>query len=207
VRAGLVGLPIVAAVALILFHPLEQLSGDQPAELGHQNAASRARAGSHPASQETAKGAQTLQQDSTALARAWQKDTYGVPRWARETASKIDPTQTYVFFDMSDPKWMLKNHMASLRVVARRDGKWHSNYIFVRVGDKVGSPGFPSDLRLDDLSIVGGKLSITLVDPQGNKTTHFADVDEKTAEYSLLTALCTYGRAWDRSLFGDRTSK
>jgi hypothetical protein len=122
----------------------------------------------------------------------------------RKLAAQIDLSQTYVFFHMTSRESMLKNNIASLHIFARKQGRWHSRFVYVRPGEAIAQPGFPTTLKLTELRATPDDLYVTLVDDKGATQTRSAKGDAKDPINRLLIALTMSDTSFDEALFAHR---
>jgi hypothetical protein len=122
---------------------------------------------------------------------------------ARKVAEQVDPSQTYVFFHITSRESMLKHNFASLQIFARTDGRWHSQVIYVRPGEPIARPGFPTALKLGELRPTPDDLIVTLIGVDGKTQARSAEADSADPVHQLLI-LTTSRTEWDRELFSNR---
>jgi hypothetical protein len=125
---------------------------------------------------------------------------------ARKVAERVDPSQTYVFVDVSSRESVLKNNIAGLSVFARTEGRWHGQFIYVRPADPIGRPRFPSTLKLGELRATPDDVIVTLVKANGETQTRSAKADSTDLIRQLLI-LTTTRADWDHELFDQRSAE
>jgi hypothetical protein len=124
---------------------------------------------------------------------------------ARKVAEQVDPSQTYVFLDVSSRESVVKNNIVGLQVFARTGGRWHSQYVYVRPDDPIGRARFPTTLKVAEARATPIDLIVSLVDATGQTQTRSATADSADPIRQLL--ILTTARAdWDRELFDQRSA-
>lgn len=122
----------------------------------------------------------------------------------RELARQIDRTRTYVFLpgNKGGRTAQLRHQIASVETFAYRGDRWHVRNTGVRAGQSVGTPEYPSDLRVKALNDTGTDLCVTFIDAAGNETVRSSNADLKDPVRLLLLDMTSYsGQALARELF------
>jgi hypothetical protein len=122
----------------------------------------------------------------------------------RELARQVDPARTYVFLpgNKAGRADQLRHQIACVQMFAYHKGRWHMHIAYVRVGQSVGTPEYPSDLRAQALKDTGDDLCVTLVDAAGNATVRSSNADGTDPVRRFLVEMTSYsGQALARELF------
>jgi hypothetical protein len=124
---------------------------------------------------------------------------------ARKVAEHVDPSQTYVFLDVSSRESVVKNNIVALQVFARTGARWQGQYIYVRPGEPIGRSRFPTTLKVTQARATPDDLIISLIDANGRTQTRSLKADSVDLVRQLLI-LTTTRADWDREFFDQRAA-